>query len=71
MPVSVGSILRIACFIKITGTASETEMTTPTGACMLRTIASECLQFYPAMEINKIGYGAGNNDLKILQTCSK
>ena len=56
-------IFKDSC-IKITGTASETEMTTPTGACMLRTIASECLQFYPAMEINKIGYGAGNNDFK-------
>ena len=60
---AVLEIFQNSC-IKITGTSSETEMVTPTGACMLRTLASECLQFYPAMGIDKIGYGAGKNDFE-------
>ena len=38
------------------------EMTTPTGACILKSLVNSCSIFYPVMKISSIGYGAGKRD---------
>ncbi|MDI1495530.1 MAG: hypothetical protein K8823_838 [Cenarchaeum symbiont of Oopsacas minuta] len=50
--------------IQLVGSRSNFEMTTPTGACMLNNLVSKCLQFYPTMKIDSIGYGAGERDFE-------
>ena len=46
----------------IQGSQVKDELTTPTGACILVNLANSSSEFYPAMEINSIGYGAGKKD---------
>ena len=48
--------------IAIVGGQAREEMTTPTGASLLVNLADECVEFYPGMKIEAIGYGAGNKD---------
>jgi hypothetical protein len=45
--------------IVISGGQVKEELTTPTGASMLTSIAKTCLDYYPKMKIKSIGYGAG------------
>ena len=45
--------------IVISGGQVKEELTTPTGASMLTSIATTCLDYYPKMKIKSIGYGAG------------
>ncbi|HXV66895.1 MAG TPA: nickel pincer cofactor biosynthesis protein LarC [Nitrosopumilaceae archaeon] len=60
--------------IMISGGQVNEELTTPTGASMLTNLTKTCLDFYPKMRVNSIGYGAGkknfdgfSNVLKIIQ----
>ena len=60
--------------IIISGGQVKEELTTPTGASMLASLTKTCLDFYPKMKVNSIGYGAGkknfdgfSNVLKIIQ----
>jgi uncharacterized protein (TIGR00299 family) protein len=60
--------------IAICGGRIKEELTTPTGASLLVNLADKCSEFYPAMKIKSIGYGAGSknfdgfpNVLKIVQ----
>ncbi|MDE1727811.1 MAG: nickel pincer cofactor biosynthesis protein LarC [Thaumarchaeota archaeon] len=60
--------------IAIRGGQIKEEITTPTGASLLVNLADRCSEFYPAMKIKSIGYGAGSknfggfpNVLKIVQ----
>ena len=60
--------------IIISGGQIKEELTTPTGASMLASLTKTCLDFYPKMKVNSIGYGAGkknfdgfSNVLKIIQ----
>lgn len=60
--------------IMILGGQVNEELTTPTGASMLTNLAKTCLDFYPKMKVNSVGYGAGkknfdgfSNVLKIVQ----
>ncbi|MDI9619414.1 MAG: nickel pincer cofactor biosynthesis protein LarC [Candidatus Nezhaarchaeota archaeon] len=39
------------------------ELTTPTGAALLVSIATSIIEFYPPMRIVGVGYGAGSEDL--------
>ena len=62
----------------IQGGQAKTELTTPTGACILVNLSKSSSEFYPIMEINSIGYGAGkknfdtfSNVLKIVQGTTK
>lgn len=50
--------------IKILGGPIKEELTTPTGASMLVNLSSSCNEFYPFMEIDSIGYGAGKKEFK-------
>jgi uncharacterized protein (TIGR00299 family) protein len=47
--------------IPVYGTGTEQELTTPTGAAIVATVA-EAFGPLSAMKIQKIGYGAGNHD---------
>ncbi len=66
-------ILKNSEIIILGGQVNE-ELTTPTGASMLTNLTNTCLDFYPKMKVNSIGYGAGkknfdgfSNVLKIIQ----
>lgn len=50
--------------IIIAGGQAREELTTPTGACMLASLATQCSEFYPPMKVRSIGYGAGNKDFE-------
>ena len=48
--------------IAISGGQVKEELTTPTGASMLVSLTKTCLDFYPKMKVNSIGYGAGKKN---------
>jgi len=48
---------------KTSNTPVEVELTTPTGAALLVSLAGMVVDFYPPMELKKVGYGAGKKDL--------
>ena len=48
----------------ISGNNSNTELTTPTGACILVNLTNDCVDFYPSMKVESIGYGAGQKDFE-------
>lgn len=45
--------------IIISGGQIKEELTTPTGASLLVNLVDSCLEFYPAIKVKSIGYGAG------------
>ena len=60
--------------LTIKGNNANEELTTPTGACILVNLTDNSVEHYPSMNINSIGYGAGqknfesfSNVLKIVQ----
>ena len=61
-----GAILEIFAKsgILISGNDAKSELTTPTGACMLVNLASRCVQHYPLMKIDSTGYGAGQKNFE-------
>jgi uncharacterized protein (TIGR00299 family) protein len=61
-----GAILEIFAKsgILIYGNDAKSELTTPTGACMLVNLASRCVQHYPLMKIDSTGYGAGQKNFE-------
>lgn len=48
--------------ISIVGSAVKSELTTPTGASILASLTNRCIDYYPHMTINSVGYGAGTKD---------
>jgi uncharacterized protein (TIGR00299 family) protein len=46
------------------------ELTTPTGAVILKTLTSSCMSF-PRLAVEKIGYGAGNRDITTMPNVLK
>lgn len=50
--------------LKIQGNSSESELTTPTGACILSNLSKTSIDYYPKMKIESIGYGAGKKDFE-------
>ncbi len=48
--------------ILIRGNGANDELTTPTGASMLVSLADRCAEFYPMMNIVGVGYGAGQKN---------
>ena len=50
--------------LKIQGNSSESELTTPTGACILSNLSKNSIDYYPKMKIESIGYGAGLKDFE-------
>ena len=51
-------------YLKIKGNDANEELTTPTGACILVNLTYTCMDYYPAMKIDSIGYGAGQKDFQ-------
>lgn len=50
--------------IIIKGGQAVEELTTPTGASMLVNLVSSCREFYPSLQVEGIGYGAGCKDFE-------
>ena len=50
--------------ILISGNETKNELTTPTGACLLSSLTTICREFYPTLQIDSIGYGAGQKDFE-------
>jgi uncharacterized protein (TIGR00299 family) protein len=48
--------------LSIFGGSVKSELTTPTGACILVNLTNNPIEFYPSMKIDSIGYGAGKNN---------
>ncbi|MBI3641866.1 MAG: nickel pincer cofactor biosynthesis protein LarC [Thaumarchaeota archaeon] len=48
--------------IIISGGQIKEELTTPTGASLLVNLADSCTEFYPAIRVKSIGYGAGKKN---------
>ncbi|MEM2855740.1 MAG: nickel pincer cofactor biosynthesis protein LarC [Candidatus Nitrosocaldaceae archaeon] len=48
----------------IVGGAIDRELTTPTGAALLASLAESSLLSYPLMRVSSVGYGAGRNDFE-------
>jgi len=46
--------------------AVEHELTTPTGAALLVNLARRVVDYYPPMRVERVGYGAGSRDLKLV-----
>lgn len=63
LPVPAPATLAILKDVPAYGTSIENELVTPTGAAIVTTLA-ESFGPMPAMTIEKIGYGAGQRDLK-------
>ena len=69
----VGGVLEIfrGSGMLVSGNDTRTEMTTPTGACMLAGLAAIPVRYYPVMSIDAIGYGAGARELDGLSNVLK
>ena len=63
LPVPTPATLEILKGVPVAKSTAPFELTTPTGAAILKTITDEYSQL-PAMRIEKIGYGAGKKDFK-------
>lgn len=50
--------------IIVSGNDSQDELTTPTGAAMLVNLADRCVEHYPLMKIDSVGYGAGQKNFE-------
>ena len=61
-----GAILEIfkGSDLAIRGSPADGELATPTGACILRCIATRSAEHYPPMRIASVGYGAGRRDFE-------
>lgn len=61
-----GAILEIFAKsgIIISGNNAKSELTTPTGACMLVNLVDRCVQHYPLMKIDSVGYGGGQKNFE-------
>ncbi len=46
----------------IQGSDADQELTTPTGACILVNLVNESARYCPLMQVDSVGYGAGQND---------
>ena len=50
--------------LAIKGSDAGQEITTPTGACILVNLADESATHYPLMQVDSVGYGAGQKDFE-------
>jgi uncharacterized protein (TIGR00299 family) protein len=50
--------------VLIHGNNANDELATPTGASMLVSLADRCIEFYPMMNVQAIGYGAGQKNFE-------
>lgn len=64
IPIPTPAVLEILKGVPTYGSGIEVELTTPTGAAILKTMADSYGDM-PLMKVDKIGYGAGQKDLRI------
>ena len=73
LPLPAPSVLEILRGAPIHGKPIDFELTTPTGAALLRTLADRFTAAYPEMKIERVGYGAGARRLEavpnVLRVC--
>ena len=72
LPLPAPAVLEILKGKPIRGVNSDKELTTPTGAALLVTLANRFVDAYPAMRVDAVGYGAGARELpspNILRVC--
>ena len=50
--------------LQIQGNPSESELTTPTGACILANLSNNPIDYYPKMKVESVGYGAGQKNFE-------
>lgn len=62
IPVPVPATVAILKGLEVTGSDAKTEIVTPTGASIVATLAPK-FGAMPAMQIEKVGYGAGKRDI--------
>ena len=55
----------------IKGNNANTELTTPTGACILVNLTNNSVEHYPSMNISSIGYGAGQKNFELFSNVLK
>lgn len=63
LPLPAPATLEILRGKPIRGVPVNAELTTPTGAALLVTLANKFIDAYPAMRVDKIGYGIGTLEL--------
>ncbi|KUO40603.1 MAG: hypothetical protein AVW06_02350 [Hadesarchaea archaeon DG-33-1] len=64
LPLPAPATLEILKNVLIRGKSIDAELTTPTGAALIKTIAHKFTRAYPAMRVEAVGYGAGARELK-------
>lgn len=64
IPIPAPATLKLLEGVPVVSSGIEAELTTPTGAAIVTTLADRFGEM-PAMSIGRIGYGAGNRDLEI------
>lgn len=57
--------------LHIQGNSAGVELTTPTGACILKGLAATAAEYYPRMQIHSIGYGAGQREIDLFPNVLK
>jgi uncharacterized protein (TIGR00299 family) protein len=62
LPVPAPATIEILRGYPVYSSGIPFELTTPTGAVILKTLASSCVSF-PSLTVETIGYGAGNRDI--------
>jgi len=62
LPIPPPAVLEILKGAPIRGTDTGNELTTPTGATLVATLASRFVNFFPSMRVDSVGYGAGARD---------
>lgn len=55
----------------IRGSSIKDELTTPTGACMLKNLTAVSMDHYPYMEIKSTGYGSGKKNFESIANTLK
>ncbi|MCE5215348.1 MAG: nickel pincer cofactor biosynthesis protein LarC [Methanobacterium sp.] len=68
MSIPAPATMEILKNIPVFGGPVKKELTTPTGAALLKVMVDEFLDYYPLMITRKVGYGAGKLDLPFPNT---
>ncbi len=72
LPLPAPAVLEILKGKPIRGVDSNHELTTPTGAALITTLADQFVESYPNMQVDSVGYGAGSRELpspNLLRVC--
>lgn len=65
VPLPAPATLEILKGVPMCGKSVKAELTTPTGAALLKTLVDDFVDAFPAMKVRTIGYGTGTQKLEI------